>query len=263
MAKSWTVLENIDHAAALRAYGFRVMSDKGEATASGKQWARWSACLDDNNLIPASTAGVLVRAIKQSELDKIDAAHPILDYLGVLKLRHQLVDAVKNGTHYRIDLAQSEYGAVMVRGDEPPASHAPPYFKTGDLKLAACMIRLGLPLLRIEGTSPNSTLLLAGIGYKLGGDPANYGTLATKFRAMPRDSWAFPAPQVDATLDPILNRLRSLMHVLWVRDRLHDYINGRVQNLIVQSPFNQRQVLMPENADGKTIDKCRKFLHIP
>lgn len=263
MAKSWTVIENIDQAAALRALGLKVMSDKGEATRNGQKWVRWTACTDGNNLFPDATAGALIRAVKREEIASIDPAHPVLDALGVLKLRHQVIDAVKNGGHYRIDLGQSDYGAVMVRGQEPMGTANQPTLKTGDLKLATCMIRLGLPLLRIEGTSPNSTIILAATGYSLGGDIPHTASLVPPFRAMPRDSWAFPAPQVDHSLDPVLNRLRFLMHVLWVRDRLHDYINGRVQNLIVQTPFNERQVLMPENADGKTIDKCRKFLHIP
>lgn len=263
MAHSWTVVDNIDQAAALRALGIKVMSDKGEATRNGQRWARWSACTDGNNVFPDATAGALIRAVKREEIGAIDPAHPVLDALGVLKLRHQVVDAVKNGVHYRIDLAQSEYGAVMVRGDEPQAPAGFPRIKTGDLKLATCLVRLGFPILTITGTSPSSTIELAATGYPLGGDLPNDAKLVPAFRSMPRDSWAFPAPVVDSTLDPVLNRLRCLMHVLWVRDRLHDYINGRVQNLIVQSPFNERQVLMPEDSPSKTIDKCRKFLQIP
>lgn len=263
MAHSWTSVASLDHAAAFRALGILVMSDKGVEVRKGKQWQRWSVSNDGTLPGVADRAGPLVRAVNRGELEKIDPDHPILDSLGVLQIRHQLVDALKNGTRYRIDLTASVYGAVLHRGNEPEAVQMPPHFRTGDLKLAACMIRLGLPLARLEGTPPSSTIFLASPGYAIGGSEPVHGNLARQFRDLPRDSWAHPAPPFDVTMDAGLNRLRTLMNALWWRDRLHDYINGREQSLHITSPYGHRSILMPENTDGRTVDRCRRFLNIP
>ena len=262
---NWTVINDIDTAAALRSFGVKVMSDKGQETRNGKAWARWSACNDGFVAGTEVPAGTLVRAVSGGDLSGVDPAHPILDALGVLKIRHQLVDALKNGAHYRISITESVYGSVLHRGDEPPRIQIADSLRTGDLKLAACLVRLGLPLQRIEGTPPNSLLVLAATGYELHGTPPVLAAeMVPQFRALPRQMWATPAPDMPPPeTHPQVARICALMHALWVRDRLHDYINGRIQNLIIESPFNQRQVIMPENADGRTLDKCRKFLHIP
>lgn len=269
MATAWSTVENIDHAAAFRALGIKVMSDKGEhltATTATRapKWARWSVCQDGNLPGTTSPIGPLVRAVRHQELAEIDPAHPLLDFLAIMAIRHQLVDALHNGTAYRIDIEASVYGAVLIRAPEPALVRQPPHIQTGDLKLAACLIRLGLPLARIEGTRPDSKFILASPGYEFHGSaPADGFLLVPAFRALSRLTWAVPAPEVPAGIDPVLNRLRSLMHALWVRDRLHDYIGGRAQNLIVTSPFNHRQLLISENTDGAVLDRCRQFLHVP
>lgn len=274
MALAWSIVESLDTAAAFRALGIKVQSDKGTDTARGNQWHRWSVCNDGNLPGTQSPAMPLIQAVRKNELEKIDPAHPILDFLGVLKIRHQINDALHQGTHYRIDIPQSVYGAVLVPGDEPHAVLMPPHCKTGDLKLAACLIRLGLPLAQIVGSPPSSQLWLATPGYELHGSAPVAAQIVPRFRALGRDSWAHPAPLPPLPVsDPdsetknqeprTLNRLCSLMHVLWVRDQLHNYINNREQNLIITNPFNKRGVLMPENTPGPMIDRCRKFMHIP
>lgn len=264
MAHSWKIVENLDTAAAFRAMGVKVMSDKGTDTERDKSWLRWSVCNDGNFTGTESPVGPLIKAVRDGALASIDPAHPILDFLGVLKIRHQLIDALHQGTHYRIDIPASTHGAQLVRGDEPHAALMPPHCKTGDLKLACCLIRLGLPLASIEGSPPQSTLWLATPGYELHGSDPVPAQIVPRFRALGKKVWAQPATDsLPDDCDPVLRRLVSLMHVLWVRDQLHDYISGRVQNLIITSPFNQRSVLMPEDTDGRTIDRNRKFLGIP
>lgn len=263
MAHSWSSVENIDHAAAFRALGIAVMSDKSADVNRGKSWVKWSVSNDGKLPGTDSAAGPLVRAVNRGEIDGIDPAHPILDSLGVLKIRHQLVDAVKNGTRYRIDIDASFYGAVLWRGDEPAFVRNPPHFRTGDLKLASALIRLGMPLASITGTSPGCVFHLACPGYALHGSEPVPASVPLAFRDLHRDTWAHPAPTMDPAREPVLNRLCALMNALWIRDRLHDYANGRTQNLIIESPFSKRSVLMPEDSPGHIIDRNRKFLGIP
>lgn len=264
MAHSWSIVESLDTAAAFRALGIKVHSDKGTDTARGNQWHRWSVCTDGNLPGTQSPAQPLIQAVRKNELAAVDPAHPILDFLGVLNIRHQINDALHQGTHYRIDIPSSVFGAVLVKGDEPPAVLMPPHCKTGDLKLAACLIRLGLPLAQIIGSPPSSQLWLATPGYELHGSPPVAAQIVPQFRALGRSAWAQPAPlPLPSDIDPLLLRFCSLMHTLWVRDQLHNYINHREQNLIITNPFNKRGVLMPENTNGAMIDRCRKFMHIP
>lgn len=264
MANSWSIVENLDTAAAFRSLGIKVHSDKGTDTARGNSWVRWSVCGDGNLPGTQSPVSPLVQAIRHKTLDKLDPAHPILDFLGVLQIRHQLNDALHQRTHYRIDIAASVFGAVLVKGDEPQAVLMPPHCKTGDLKLAACLIRLGLPLAQIVGSPPSSQIWLATPGYELHGSAPVCAQIVPAFRALGRRVWEQPAPaDLPDDCDPILRRLCSLMHCLWVRDQLHNYINGREQNLIITTPFNKRSVLMPENTSGKLIDRVRQFLNVP
>jgi hypothetical protein len=264
MIQAWSMVESLDTAAAFRSLGIPVMSDKTLDLARGKDWHRWSVCRGINLPGTDVPADPLIRAVRHNELEKIDPCHPILDSLGVLKIRHQLIDAMHNGTSYRINLAVKP-GAVLEVGHEPSLVQTPPHVETGDLKLSACLIRLGLPIAKITGTPPMARITLATPGYGLHPQKAIKGEiLVAAFRQLPRHTWAHVAPQLDGLrLTATLARLRHLMHTLWIRDQLHDYIQGRRQQVILTAPHTRRHVLMPDDASGGMMDRVAKFMGVP
>jgi hypothetical protein len=261
MNQAWSIVESIDTAAAFRAIGIPVMSDKTLDLARGKDWHRWSVCRGINLPGTDVPADPLIRAVRHNELEKIIPDHPILDSLGVLKIRHQLIDAMHNGTAYRIDLSVRP-GAVLVKGNEPSIVQTPPHVETGDIKISACLIRLGLPIAHIIGTPPMAKIILASPGYGIGTQKAVKGDMLVRaFRQLPRNTWAHVAPHTEGLrLTATLNRLRHLMHTLWIRDQLHDYIQGRRQQVIITAPHTRRHCLIPEDASGGIMDRVSKFM---
>lgn len=264
MNQAWSIVENLDTASAFRAIGIPVMSDKTLDLTKGKDWHRWSVCRGISLPGSQTPAETLIRAVRHNELEKIDPGHPILDSLAVLTIRHQLLDAMHNGTAYRIDLTAVP-GAVLVKGEEPRIVQTPPHVETGDIKISACLIRLGLPIAKIIGTPPMARITLASPGYALKGQKAVQGEiLVNAFRQLHRDTWAHVAPQIEGLkLTASLSRLRHLMHTLWIRDQLHNYIQGRKQNVIITKPHSARHVLIPEDASGKIMDRVSRFMQVP
>jgi hypothetical protein len=114
--------------------------------------------------------GLIRMGLEQGTLEATDPHHPALDVLRVLEARECLLSFINRGTRYRIQVHPSAPRARYVAGQEEPRfkfSAALPTWETRDTAVAACMARIGVPVIAIKGEAPHRTYVLPRFGHVL------------------------------------------------------------------------------------------------
>lgn len=118
-------------------------------------------------------SGILRQSLESHTLEAADPAHPAIDALLTLHARECLITFMKRGTRYRLERHPTAPRAKYVEGQEPMVARMGqpdfPTWTTRDTALAACMARIGCPVLTITGTAPHRTYVLPRFGHQLAG----------------------------------------------------------------------------------------------
>ena len=179
----------------------------------------------------------------------LDPAHPLADITGAAAIRDALLDCANRGTrhhHRRLTSADPAGRWEMVADSTatglPGVHPTAPHLTTGDLKAAAALVRLGAPLLRIDGTTGPRRFWIGAIR-----NDQDYATMLRAFR--------------ERTL-PADHPICWIMQGLANRERLLDLLNQRTRRVMLRPPTGSRFVVVPETANGRQLDEARRFLRL-
>lgn len=202
IATSWRMTRSINLAATLFACGVRVKPSVAYHAKSGQTFTEFFLMGDGR--LPAAAipyedphrirerfnlyhgpneawrmeAGMIRKRLEDRTLEEADPEHPAVDVMRILEARECLLTFMKRGERFRLEIHPTKPRARYVPGSEPlaakfrggPAKLAEAVtWTTRDLGLAACMGRIGCPVIDITGPHGAREFVLPRYGYTLPG----------------------------------------------------------------------------------------------
>lgn len=258
---------NTAHAACLRALGFRVSVRNTEAMRSGHRshsYAVEVATLDGagNVLIDLPT---LMQTWKGGGLVKIDPLHPWLCGLRALHNYKALLAWLKDGTSQRLVTVSQRHATQYVSGTTLLSDYAaqPVQMRTNDLRLAAALGTIGLPVVKIEGSDQRRALFVIPVQcYEL---VLPINNLAGRY-----DARELVARVSEGSHELILEQanpthpLAYAMRALRCYRELMEILSGKPTQLLMQHGEKWQQTgLLPGNPSGRMMDKAAAAIGIP
>lgn len=253
---------NFNCAVALATFGFPYSLERLRDESTGDM----ASCLwhiDPNPLLyskshpdepmPSLRASTVLKQIREGTLAAADGAHPILDVLTALNIYERLRTAMERDTRYRIAIT-APGRATLIEGHEPMADTPVVAIRTDSLELATALVRVGVPLLAIEGIQPHRRLVLAAHGYDLGSGPVDAKALAA---AINDGSLQLSDPSHPALWAIVGLRNRKAMRAQMQRDAIP---------LLLRNPKSlswakhHKSSILHGHVDGKVIDRARQSL---
>jgi len=261
---SWARTTSPDIAAACSVLGIPIQVDQ---TIDAKTGRGWKTILLGLESVPSEAIGgkivegapdptpnfrtqSILGLIRKGELQKSDPHHPALDVLRACAAADCLQEACRSGMRYRLARVSGVQRFRFVPGEEPQTiKAAQAIWRTRDLKLAACMSVLGVPLTRIDAEGKNHAFLFSMLAYQLAPDvPA----------IVPSDlALALRAGSLHEQ-HPLLWMMQGLKN----RDAILDFINGQRRMVMIRAEGTGRASLVPEDASSRTLDRVRQHLRI-
>lgn len=270
MSEAWSRTTNDARAAALGTLGIPLQFDK---TIDAKTGRGWKTILvghetlptardlggkvvegpdDENEAPPAARIRTkeILSLLNRGILHQADPHHPLLDMLGVCATRETLVHWIKTGQPHRIERIRGARRTALVPGDESPTVKASGGFRTRDLKIAACLIRLGAPVCRIEDQGDRCAIVFPLVGQSLDEPAVNTADLVNAYRSneLPRLSPNHP--------------FLWMMQCLINQDAIRDSLNNAKDIILVRAPSTGRASLIHRDSTPACLDKVRKRLGI-
>lgn len=277
--ESWSRTTNVNKAAALATLGIPLELDKTVDSKSGRGWttilvghATMPTAADLGGRVVSGKADEVeagttaptptlrtkhvLGLLARGELQKGDPHHPLIDMLGVCAAREALLLWVKSGTAHRLVRIRGAHRTALVPGDETETVRQSGGFRTRDLKLAACLTRLGLPVCRIDppggagNDSPHHAFVFPLQGMALDEPPAILPDLVNAYRdlSLPRDVPGHP--------------LLWMMQCLINREAVMNLITKQKEIILVRAPGTGRASLIHRDSTPECLDLVRKRLGI-
>ncbi len=217
---------------------------------------------DGPNLPQNMRASDLRTRLTDGTMESADPEHPALDVLMILHARECYRTYMQRGTRYRIQLHERAPRAKLIEGQESAAARIgqPGYqtWQTRDLAIAACMARIGCPVLGIHGVAPHRTFILPRFGY----------TLST--RHGPEDAQEIAQALISGDLANQCPEHPCVWGYQGIKNRLaiqkHIEAGGAASQVLLYLPGSRnwqqrrRSALVEESAQPKAFDQAIKHL---
>lgn len=200
--------------------------------------------------MPAITAHVVLRGIRDGAFEAADPGHPICDVIHGLNIYERLRTYMERATPYRIASTAAPGRYTLIEGAEPAADVPRPAVRTDSIELAAALIRMGHPLLGVDGIRPHRRIALAAASY----DP---GAISAAALAEQINTGALQAADPS---HPALWVIVGLRNRISMRREIEmDAIPRLIRNPRSLGWVHRRQSsILPAAATGKDIDLARR-----
>ncbi len=193
---------NLNLATALSTAGVIVSVDKMLDDPTGKQMVTFymspsnvenpedfnpvMTCNEINGPLRFSTAR-LRKQIGDGTLEESDPLHPVLNSMRALDNREFLLSWMNRDERARLLIHRKAAVMFYRLGQEPFAfkieDPTVEFWETTDLKLAASIALVGVPVAKIQDTSTGKVFVLPRYGYACGGAPIDAIALAKRYRS--------------------------------------------------------------------------------
>lgn len=249
MIEQWTTTRDTRVAAALGTLGVPTRIKRTLIERKGEQTTRFYLALRGIDERVRCTQTLLAQW-KRGALESNQPAHPFLTVLRAFANRNMLLDCANKGEFVRLVRVPGTEVWQYVRGNEglPGIAGHKEVIKTGDLKLAAALGVVGLPVLRIEGVHGSRQYFLPRYG------PARTGGLPPVDGHALRGAWTADKESVPWE-DPFAQAARGLHN----RERFLDAVNKEVELVLLQKPRSVKSAGVRADAAPAAWDKMKKF----
>lgn len=247
--------------AALSVLGIDIRLDISVDRVSGKGWKTLLLGMDSvpwkeigaethaDDPLPSHNTKATLGLLRNGKLQEADPHHPALDVLRACKAADSLAEWARRGDEFTLAKVKGAERWALVKAPLP-LSHKtlPASFGTRSLKLAACLVVLGCPILRVEGQSPNALFFFAATGY--GMPPPVVADLAQAYRS---GRLAELTPE-----HPLLWMMQGLSN----RDSIRDLMENKKPLVLIRAPGTGRASLVSSNVKGAAMDRVKRHLGI-
>jgi hypothetical protein len=193
----------------------------------------------------------LLAALKKGELEAATPAHPLLTMLRTHKNRLLLLDCANKGARIRLIRVPGTEVYQYVEGDTglPGVAGHRDLIKTPDLKMAAALGIVGLPVLMIEGSEGSRMFWLPRYG------PTRKGLGRVDGQHLMR-LW-----RTDKKTVPWADPFAQAARYLYNRERLLDAINRNPSKLLLRKPKSVKAAYIQPHASKEAFDIVRNFFN--
>lgn len=227
--ESFKPIDDINHATLLSVLGCPIKYDKITDVRSGK--AKTSIYVPSITIPKVMVKGEggkvekagIITAITSGALAKLDPHHHALDCARSILNRERLLDWLKKGTQQQLFRVDGVNRCVYVPTNALTSDvlTCREQWPTQDIKLAASMALIGVPVVRIVGTGASHTFYLSRYSIGLTGDRLDGLELARQLmrKELAKEhplSWAM---QTLVNRDRILDRIHDKPHQLYIKRR--------------------------------------------
>lgn len=244
--EQWTTTEDTKLAAAFGTLGMPLRINRMLDEKSGRATCRFSIGLI--NVEGNYRTAQLRHALTTGQMEEKAPGHPLLTILRTFANRELLLDFQKKGTGILLQpvagAATWQYREAM--GGLPGVKRDDAVIKTGDLKLAAALATIGLPLLKLEGSAGNFTYWVSS--KTVDGKFINAGEMIT---AWYEDKESVP------WREPFAQAMRGLYN----RERLLDAVRVTERKVLLRPTRGIKSAIISEtHASPEAWDIVRNFL---
>jgi hypothetical protein len=266
--QAYTRTTNVNRAAALSTLGIEIQVDQTTDLRTGKGWKTLLIANESSDVLatllkpkanekphaPKHQTKLILSLLEKGTLASADPHHPLLDMLGACANREALLHWLKTGTAHRVARIQGARRTALVPGDEPESIKlATQTFRTKDIKLAAALTRLGVPIAKlvpIEGPGSLCHFHFPLAGYALDEPAIVTADLVNAYR-----SGTLPAESPE-------HSLLWMMQCLINREAILDFMFRQTPTILIRAPGTGRASLVRQDATPACLDKVRQRLGI-